>query len=160
MVILGIDPGYGKIGYGVLEKNGNRYNTIDYGVIYTNKDLQLSSRLLNIKDELKNLIKQYKPDEAAVEELFFFKNVATAIQVGEARGVILLTLEEENIPIYEYTPYQIKQAVTGYGHAEKGQIQRALKLILKLEKNPTPDDAADALAAAFCHANFRRNLLK
>jgi crossover junction endodeoxyribonuclease RuvC len=100
MVILGIDPGYGKIGYGVIEKLGNNYNTIDYGVIYTNKDLQLSSRLLKIKDELKNLIKQYKPDEAAVEELFFFKNVATAIQVGEARGVILLTLEEENIPIY------------------------------------------------------------
>lgn len=160
MVILGIDPGYGKIGYGVLEKNRNNYNTLDYGVIYTDKDLNLSKRLLKIKKDLKNLINFYKPDEAAVEELFFFKNVATAIQVGEARGVILLTLEEEGIPIYEYTPYQIKQAVTGYGHAEKGQIQRALKLILKLEKTPTPDDAADALAAAFCHANFRRNLLK
>lgn len=160
MVILGIDPGYGKIGYGVLEKNRNNYNTLDYGVIYTDKDLNLSKRLLKIKKDLKNLINFYKPDKAAVEELFFFKNVATAIQVGEARGVILLTLEEEGIPIYEYTPYQIKQAVTGYGHAEKGQIQRALKLILKLEKTPTPDDAADALAAAFCHANFRRNLLK
>ena len=147
MVILGIDPGYGKIGYGVIEKLGNNYNTIDYGVIYTNKDLQLSSRLLKIKDELKNLIKQYKPDEAAVEELFFFKNVATAIQVGEARGVILLTLEEENIPIYEYTPYQIKQAVTGYGHAEKGQIQ-SFKIDLKIRKKSNSDDAADALAAA------------
>ncbi|MDK2906176.1 Holliday junction resolvase [Petrotoga mexicana DSM 14811] len=157
MVILGIDPGYGRIGYGVLEKKGNRFNLIDYGVIYTSKEDELPKRLLNIDEQLRNLIETYKPDESAVEKLYFFKNVATAIQVGEARGVILLCLEKENIPIYEYTPFQIKQAVTGYGRAEKGQIQRTLKLLLKLEKTPTPDDAADALATAFCHGNFRRS---
>lgn len=157
MVILGIDPGYGRIGFGVIQKVGNTFNMIDYGVIYTDKDANLPKRLLKIKKDMKSLIERYKPDESAVEELYFFKNVATAIQVGEARGVILVSLEEENIPIFEYTPFQIKQAVTGYGRAEKGQIQRALKLILKLEKTPTPDDASDALAAAFCHANFRRN---
>ncbi|PNR93664.1 crossover junction endodeoxyribonuclease RuvC [Petrotoga sp. 9PWA.NaAc.5.4] len=157
MVILGIDPGYGRIGFGVIQKVGNTFSMIDYGVIYTDKDANLPKRLLKIKKDMKSLIDRYKPDESAVEELYFFKNVATAIQVGEARGVILVSLEEENIPIFEYTPFQIKQAVTGYGRAEKGQIQRALKLILKLEKTPTPDDASDALAAAFCHANFRRN---
>jgi len=105
---------------------------------------------------MEKLIEKYKPDESSVEELFFFRNVTTAIQVGEARGVILLSLQKNNVPIYEYTPFQIKQAVTGYGRAEKGQIQRTLKLIFNLKKTPTPDDAADALAAAFCHGNTRR----
>jgi len=158
MVILGIDPGYGRIGFGLLEKKGNNFKTIDYGVIYTDKNQELPKRLLKINYDLKMLIEKYNPNESAVEKLYFFKNVATAIQVGEARGVILLCLEKENIPIYEYTPFQIKQAVTGYGRAEKGQIQRTLKILLNLEKTPTPDDAADALAAAFCHGNFRRSL--
>ncbi|RAO99569.1 Holliday junction resolvase [Petrotoga sp. 9PW.55.5.1] len=158
MVILGIDPGYGRIGFGLLEKKGNNFKTIDYGVIYTDKNQELPKRLLKINYDLKMLIEKYNPNESAVEKLYFFKNVATAIQVGEARGVILLCLEKENIPIYEYTPFQIKQAVTGYGRAEKGQIQRTLKILLNLEKTPTPDDAADALATAFCHGNFRRSL--
>ena len=154
MRILGIDPGYGRIGYGILDKVGNKFKMIKYGVIYTDKSLPLTKRLNQIYDEIINLIEEFKPDESSVEELFFFRNVTTAIQVGEARGVILLALERNKVPIFEYTPYQIKQAVTGYGRAEKGQIQRTLKIFLNLEKTPTPDDAADALAAAFCHGNY------
>jgi crossover junction endodeoxyribonuclease RuvC len=155
MRILGIDPGYGKIGYGVLDKIGNKFKTFDYGVIYTDKDKNLPLRLYEIKQKITTLIEKYNPDESSVEDLFFFRNVTTAIQVGEARGVILVALVESEIPIYEYTPFQIKQAVTGYGRAEKGQVARTLKLLLNLKKNPTPDDAADALAAAFCNGNFR-----
>ncbi|MDO7977821.1 crossover junction endodeoxyribonuclease RuvC [Oceanotoga teriensis] len=155
MRILGIDPGYGRIGYGLLDKTGNKFKTVNYGVIYTDKELDLPSRLHQIQNSIYELVNKYEPDESSVEELFFFRNVTTAIQVGEARGVILVSLVEKNIPIYEYTPFQIKQAVTGYGRAEKGQIQRTLKLLLNLKKTPTPDDAADALAAAFCHGNFR-----
>ncbi|MCP5456091.1 MAG: crossover junction endodeoxyribonuclease RuvC [Thermotogae bacterium] len=156
MIILGIDPGYGRIGFGVIQKTGNNFKIIDYGVIYTDTDLKLPERLNQIYIDMEKLIEKYKPDESSVEELFFFRNVTTAIQVGEARGVILLSLQKNNVPIYEYTPFQIKQAVTGYGRAEKGQIQRTLKLIFNLKKTPTPDDAADALAAAFCHGNTRR----
>ncbi|BBE31123.1 crossover junction endodeoxyribonuclease RuvC [Tepiditoga spiralis] len=154
MRILGIDPGYGRIGYGILDKVGNKFKMIKYGVIYTDKDLPLTKRLNQIYDKIIELIEEFNPDESSVEELFFFRNVTTAIQVGEARGVILLALEKSKVPIFEYTPYQIKQAVTGYGRAEKGQIQRTLKIFLNLEKTPTPDDAADALAAAFCHGNY------
>ncbi len=153
MRILGIDPGYGKVGYGVLDKTGNKFKMVDYGVIYTDKELKLSERLKELHDKLNIIIDKYKPDESCVEELFFFRNVTTAIQVGEARGVILLCLVNKNIPVYEYNPFQIKQAVTGFGRAEKGQVQRVLKILLNLKKNPTPDDAADALAAAFCHGN-------
>ncbi|WGS65974.1 crossover junction endodeoxyribonuclease RuvC [Marinitoga aeolica] len=156
MRILGIDPGYGRIGYGVIEKTGNNFKLIDFGVIETDKKADLNARLLEIFDKLNNLIKDYNPDEAAVESLFFFKNVKTAIQVGEARGVILLALQKASIPIFEYTPYQVKQAITGYGRAEKGQIQRMLKVVFNLKKTPTPDDAADALAIAFCHGNFQK----
>ena len=153
MRILGIDPGYGKVGYGVLDKTGNKFKMVDYGVIYTDKELKLPERLKELHDKLNIIIDKYKPDESCVEELFFFRNVTTAIQVGEARGVILLCLVNKNIPVYEYNPFQIKQAVTGFGRAEKGQVQRVLKILLNLKKNQTPDDAADALAAAFCHGN-------
>ncbi|GAB6189200.1 crossover junction endodeoxyribonuclease RuvC [Marinitoga arctica] len=156
MRILGIDPGYGRIGYGIIERVGNTFKLIDFGVIETDKKSDLNARLLEIFDKMNLLIEKYNPDESAVESLFFFKNVKTAIQVGEARGVILLALQKASIPIFEYTPYQVKQAITGYGRAEKGQIQRMLKVIFNLKKNPTPDDAADALAIAFCHGNFRR----
>ncbi|KLO21229.1 MULTISPECIES: crossover junction endodeoxyribonuclease RuvC [unclassified Marinitoga] len=155
MRILGIDPGYGRIGFGIIDKDGNNFKLVDFGVIETNKKSDLNSRLLEIFDGINDLILKYNPDESAVESLFFFKNVKTAIQVGEARGVILLTLQKNNIPIFEYTPYQVKQAITGYGRAEKGQIQRMLKVVFNLKKNPTPDDAADALAIAFCHGNYR-----
>jgi crossover junction endodeoxyribonuclease RuvC len=156
MRILGIDPGYGRIGFGIVDKIGNNFKLVDFGVIETNKKSDLNARLLEIYDSLGNLIKKFNPDESAVESLFFFKNVKTAIQVGEARGVILLALQKANIPIYEYTPYQVKQAITGYGRAEKGQIQRMLKVVFNLKKTPTPDDAADALAIAFCHGNFQK----
>ncbi|SHE71012.1 Holliday junction endonuclease RuvC [Marinitoga hydrogenitolerans DSM 16785] len=155
MRILGIDPGYGRIGFGIIDKVGNNFKLIDFGVIETDKNADLNVRLLEIFDKLNNLIIEYNPDESAVESLFFFKNVKTAIQVGEARGVILLALQKADIPIFEYTPYQVKQAITGYGRAEKGQIQRMLKVVFNLKKNPTPDDAADALAIAFCHGNYR-----
>jgi crossover junction endodeoxyribonuclease RuvC len=156
MRILGIDPGYGRIGYGVIDKIGNNFKLIDFGVIETDKKTDLNSRLVEIYDKMNNLISNYNPDESAVESLFFFKNVKTAIEVGEARGVILLSLQKANIPIFEYTPYQVKQSITGYGRAEKGQIQRMLKVVFNLKKNPTPDDAADALAIAFCHGNYRK----
>ncbi|MBM7558672.1 crossover junction endodeoxyribonuclease RuvC [Marinitoga litoralis] len=156
MRILGIDPGYGRIGYGVIDKIGNNFKLIDFGVIETDKKADLNSRLVEIYDKMNNLISNYNPDESAVESLFFFKNVKTAIEVGEARGVILLSLQKAKVPIFEYTPYQVKQSITGYGRAEKGQIQRMLKVVFNLKKNPTPDDAADALAIAFCHGNYRK----
>ncbi|AEX85805.1 Holliday junction resolvase [Marinitoga sp. 1135] len=156
MRILGIDPGYGRIGFGVIDKIGNTFKLIDFGVIETDKNADLNKRLLEIYEKMNELINKYNPDEAAVESLFFFKNVKTAIQVGEARGVILLTLQQAGLVIAEYTPYQVKQAITGYGRAEKGQIQRMLKTIFNLKKTPTPDDAADAIAIAFCHGNYRR----
>ncbi|KAF2956764.1 crossover junction endodeoxyribonuclease RuvC [Marinitoga sp. 38H-ov] len=156
MRILGIDPGYGRIGYGIIDKTGNNFKLIDFGVIETDKKADLNSRLVEIYDKMNELISNYTPDESAVESLFFFKNVKTAIEVGEARGVILLSLQKANIPIFEYTPYQVKQSITGYGRAEKGQIQRMLKVVFNLKKNPTPDDAADALAIAFCHGNYRK----
>lgn len=155
MRILGIDPGFGTLGYGVIQAQGSKIDLVDYGAITTEPGESIPDRLLKIYDGLKVIIEKYEPQEAAVEELFFFRNVTTAIQVGEARGVILLVLRRLCVPIYEYTPHQVKQAVTGYGRAEKGQIQRTLKVYLKLEENPKPDDAADALAVAWCHVTSR-----
>lgn len=156
MRILGIDPGYGKTGYSILDNKGNKFNLVTYGVIYTKKNLSLPERLNELYCKLEYIIKEFSPNESSVEELFFFRNVTTAIQVGEARGVILYCLTHNKIPIFEYNPFQIKQAVTGYGRAEKGQVQRTLKMLLNLKKTPTPDDASDSIAAAFCHANSRR----
>lgn len=153
--ILGIDPGFGILGYGLIDINGTKISPVTYGVVQTKPGDPIPERLIQIYEELETLITQYKPDEAAVEELFFFRNVTTAIQVGEARGVVLLILRQMKIPIYEYTPHQVKQAVTGYGKAEKGQIQRVMKTFLHLKKTPKPNDAADALAVAWCHFSFR-----
>ena len=152
MRILGIDPGYGLIGYGVLEKNNVGIKMIDFGAITTTKDKKLSERLKIIFDCMKILIDKYKPDEMAVEQLYFGRNVTTAIGVAEARGVILLSAEEMKIPVYEYTPQQIKIALTGMGKADKSQVQFMVKTIIGLEKTPRPDDAADALAVAICHS--------
>jgi len=153
MIILGLDPGTAIVGYGVIEKKGKReFSVMEYGCITTSKNGRPSKRLLGIEKELNKVVKRIKPDLAVVEKLFFFKNLKTAIAVSEARGVILSCLEKNKIEIHEYTPLQIKQAVTGYGRASKQQVQKMVQGILKLDKIPKPDDAADGLAAAICHA--------
>lgn len=162
MLILGIDPGLAIVGYSLVEKNANRYRVCDYGVIRTKAGQVNSNRLNQIYNKLVEIIERYKPDEMAVEELFFNKNVKTAIEVGQARGVILLTGAQSNILVAEYTPLQVKQAVVGYGRASKQQVQQMIKALLNLEDIPKPDDAADALAVAICHGNsltINRNII-
>ena len=156
MIILGVDPGYGVLGYGVLKIEGNRFHHLAHGVITTPKNLEMHKRLLMLRERFLEIIEKYEPDEVALEELFFFKNVKTALKVGEARGVILLTLAEKNIKVEEYTPYQVKKAVTGDGRARKEQVQFMMKTLLNLEDIPRPDDAADALALAWCHAAHKK----
>ena len=153
MIILGIDPGYGTIGYGVIEKNGSKITPVDYGVIQTPKDESIATRLAMIYDSLNILIKKYKPDEIAVEELFFNTNITTGIKVAQARGVILLCAVRECGRLFEYTPLRVKQSLTGNGRADKKQVQYMVKMMLNLKTEPRPDDAADALAIAICHAN-------
>ncbi len=154
MTILGIDPGIATVGYGVISADGGRFSAIEYGAILTPAHTLLEKRLAQIYDELSAIIRRHRPDVMAVEELFFNKNVKTAIDVSHGRGVILLAAEKAGIDIYEYTPLQIKQNLVGYGRAEKGQIMYMTKMLLGLEKTPKPDDTADALAVAICHANF------
>lgn len=146
--ILGVDPGFGRIGFGVIEKCKGECRLVCYGCIKTDAKKCFVERLDEMQSELKKIIKKYNPDRAAVEDLFFYKNITTAIKVGEARGVILLTLKQAGISIKEFTPLQVKQAITGYGKAEKFQIQKMLQLQFKLKKKISPDDAADALALA------------
>lgn len=153
MIILGIDPGYGTIGYGVIEKKGSSITPIDYGVIVTPKDEGIAARLAMIYDSLDVLVKKFRPDEIAVEELFFNTNITTGIKVAQARGVILLCAVRECGRLYEYTPLMVKQSLTGNGRADKKQVQYMVKMMLKLKSEPRPDDAADALAIAICHAN-------
>ena len=157
MRVLGIDPGYGIVGYGIIDA-GVSTQVVDYGVVSTPKELSLPERLEVIYSSIESLINSYKPDVVAVEELFYFKNQTTVIPVAEARGVILLACRKNQVKIYEYTPLQIKQALTGFGRAEKAQIQFMVKTILGLEKVPKPDDAADALAVAICHSQINPNL--
>ena len=155
MKILGIDPGFATAGYGVIEKDGRGGLTaIDYGAIITPPSENAAVRLAMLAESLEKLIRKHTPDAVAVEELFFSSNAKTAIKVAQARGVILLCAIRECGNIFEYTPLQIKQALTGNGRAEKQQIQYMVRVILKLKEVPKPDDAADALAAAICHANF------
>jgi len=149
MIILGIDPGTAIIGYGVIDSS-RKLELIDYGCIKTSADLSTADRLVILNKELEKLLKKFKPDAAAVEDIFFFKNLKTAIKVSQARGVILLTIAHLKIPIYEFTPLQIKQAVACYGRAEKIQVQKMVKTLLGLKDIPKPDDAADALAVAIC----------
>lgn len=156
MRILGIDPGTATVGWGVIEITSGQVSLVAYGHISTSKDLPLSKRLLEIATDLKSIIDLHQPEESSVEELFFFKNQKTVLSVGQARGAILLTLEEKGVIIMGYTPLQVKQALTNYGRADKGQVQTMVKAILKLKAIPTPDDAADALALALCHAQRRR----
>ncbi|NLW52458.1 MAG: crossover junction endodeoxyribonuclease RuvC [Tissierellia bacterium] len=152
MIILGIDPGIAIVGYGIIEIMGNRYRILEYGTIQTYPNQSTDQRLKIIYDELIELIKQYKPDEVAFEQLFHQKNSKTVITVAQARGVEVLACVAMGLEIYEYTPLQVKQALTGYGRASKIQMQEAVKRILNLDGIPRPDDAADALAIAICHS--------
>ena len=153
MIILGIDPGTAITGYGVIENNQGKLKAIDYGCILTDKKLKMPERLNLLGEELKKIIKKYKPQAMAVEELFFFKNAKTVITVGQARGVVLFVGKNTGLDIHEYTPLQVKQAVVGYGRADKKQVQQMVKAILALNEIPKPDDAADALAVAICCAS-------
>ncbi|MEK7131332.1 MAG: crossover junction endodeoxyribonuclease RuvC [Patescibacteria group bacterium] len=149
--ILGIDPGFGRVGYGIIKKNEKGdWRMVDFGCIETSAKKSFVVRISEIHAELVRLIKKYKPTRMAVEELFFFTNVKTAIEVGQARGVILLTGVENNLPIDEFTPLQVKQAITGYGRAEKDQMQKMVAMVLGIKEKIKSDDAADALAVALC----------
>ncbi|MBQ1271611.1 MAG: crossover junction endodeoxyribonuclease RuvC [Clostridia bacterium] len=159
MRILGIDPGYGIVGYGVVEHDRGKNIYISHGAITTPAGMPFHLRLAEIYHDMGVLIEKFKPDAIAVEELFFNTNVKTAIQVGHARGVILLAIAEHNIPIAEYTPLQVKQAVVGYGRAEKKQVMEMTRVILGLKSVPRPDDAADALAIAICHGHTSNSAL-
>ncbi len=159
MVILGIDPGYATVGYGVIEYNGAAFRTRDYGAVTSPANTPFPRRLEMIFDGITQLCDEYKPDAVSVEELFFNTNLKTGIAVAHARGVILLAIQKLGIPFYEYTPLQVKQSVVGYGRAEKMQVMLMTKSLLGLEKIPRPDDAADALALAICHAHASRSHL-
>lgn len=162
MIILGIDPGIAIVGFGVIRMQGSLLKPVQYGTIRTDAGLRTEARLKQIYDALKQIIHTYKPDVMAVEKLFFNRNVTTAFTVGQARGVILLAAEEARLELAEYTPLQVKQAVVGYGQAEKQQVQEMVRMLLHLKEKPKPDDVADALAIAICHghSNQINSLLK
>ena len=153
MIILGIDPGLAIVGWGVIEYSNSKIKTIAYGAIETPAHTPTEDRLLLIYEGMRELIATYKPDDVAVEELFFNTNTTTAIRVAEARGVILMAARKHGVSISEYTPLQVKQAVVGYGRAEKKQVINMVTMLLGLDKPPRPDDTADALAIALCHAH-------
>jgi crossover junction endodeoxyribonuclease RuvC len=159
MIILGIDPGIATVGFGVIDYTKNKFTTLNYGAIITKANIEFSERLEMIFDDISRLIIKYRPDAVAVEELFFNTNVKTAIAVGHARGIILLATRKGLVKNYEYTPLQVKQAVVGYGRADKRQVQEMTKSILNLPSIPKPDDTADALAVAICHAHCSGSLL-
>lgn len=152
MLILGIDPGYAIVGFGLVESGGTRQKMVACGAINTPAGVRLSARLWQISNDLEELICRFKPDALAIEELYFNNNVTTGIGVAQARGVILMTAEKMSLPIYEYNPSQVKMAVVGYGKAEKRQVMDMTKRLLGLSAVPKPDDAADAVAIALCHA--------
>ena len=156
MIILGIDPGIATLGYGVIEVTSTSIKMLDYGAVITPKDDSLPLRLKKIEKGVSLILEKYKPEEIAVEELFFVKNITNGIAVAHARGVVLLTAIKECGKIFEYTPLQIKQALTGYGRADKNQIQQMVKTMLCLKGIPRPDDAADALAVALCHSQTNK----
>lgn len=151
--VLGIDPGIARMGYGIVEVEGHHLSAVAYGCIETPAHTPVANRLQQIYEELTTIIATHQPDVMAVEELFFYKNVTTAFVVGEARGVALLCGVQGHVPIHEYTPMQVKQAVVGYGKAEKRQIQDMVRILLNLQERPKPDDVADALAIAITHAH-------
>ena len=165
MRILGIDPGYAIVGYGVIEYRSGQYLPVEYGAVTTEAGVEFSRRLAEIYDGMQELLNRLKPEAAAVEKLYFSNNKTTGIGVAEARGVILLGLSQAGVPLFEYTPMQVKQAVTGYGKALKPQMQEMTRKLLRLRQVPKPDDTADALALAICHgqaagSTLRRELLR
>ena len=151
MIVLGIDPGYALMGWGVVEAEGSRMKLINYGCIETKAGVPMQNRLRTLQLGVRDLLNIYRPDDVAFEELFFARNVTTALMVGAARGAAIIAAAEYTNNLYEYTPMQIKQAITGYGKADKKQIQQMVKLLLKLDEIPKPDDAADAIACAITH---------
>ena len=159
MRILGIDPGIATIGFGVVDSEKNKQKLIQCGVITTPAHTSLASRLKQIYEDMLQLLELFKPDAVSIEELFFNTNITTGIAVAHGRGVILLACETAGVKIYEYTPLQVKQSVVGYGRAEKKQVQEMIRVILNLEKVPKPDDTADALAMAICHAHSSGSLM-
>ena len=158
MKVLGIDPGTAIVGFSIIEYENREMKLLDYGCIYTDKNLLMEERLFQIFNELENIIKKYEPEHMAIEELFYFKNNKTVISVGEARGVILLAGRKNNLLIKGYTPLQVKIGITGYGKADKKQVQLMVKTLLKMKEIPKPDDAADAIAIAMTHINSLTNL--
>ncbi|MEN3001444.1 MAG: crossover junction endodeoxyribonuclease RuvC [Armatimonadota bacterium] len=153
MIILGVDPGTATMGYGILEKVGNHYRALAYGILETPKTMPAPERLRQLHEGLNTLIEQFQPDVLVTEQLLFSANRRTAIQVARAIGVVLLAAAQHRLPWYEYTPMQVKQAVTGYGSADKRQVQQMVRRLLALPEIPKPDDAADALALCICHAH-------
>lgn len=152
MLILGIDPGYAIVGYGLIRYNAPRYAPVEFGAVVTRPEMPFEARLETIYDKITDIIERRRPDALSIERLYYANNAKTVIGVAEARGVILLAARKAGIPIYEYTPLQVKQAVTGYGQAVKGQVQEMTRRLLCLPERPKPDDTADALAMAICHA--------
>ncbi len=153
MRILGIDPGYAIVGYGVVDYDRFRFKTVGHGAITTIAGTPFGERLQAIYDDMKTLLQKYHPDAVSIEKLFFNTNTTTAIDVAEARGVILLAAQQCGVPVYEYTPLQVKSSITGYGKAEKRQVMEMVKSFLGLQSVPKPDDTADALALAICHGH-------
>lgn len=158
MRIIGIDPGYAIVGYGVVEYDGFRFKTVGYGAVTTKADMPFVKRLDAIYSDMKTLLERYKPDAMSIERLYFNTNTTTAIDVAQARGVILLSAQRNGVQVFEYTPLQVKQSVTGYGNAEKHQVMEMVKNLLALSSVPKPDDTADALALAICHGHSAGSL--
>jgi len=156
MTVIGIDPGLATVGFGVIRKDENSITPVSYGCIRTSAEKQTSERLLEIYTRINELFEKHAPEVIAVEKLFFTKNVTSAMTVSEARGVIFLAAQQRHIPVFEYTPAQIKQAITGSGRADKRQMQEMIMRLLKLDELPRPDDAADGLSIALCHINIMR----
>lgn len=159
MVIFGIDPGYAIVGCGIVRYEHNNFSLIGYGAVTTDKDMPFNQRLKSIYDDITELLEKFKPDAVSIERLYFNTNQKTAIDVAQARGVIVLAVENAGVPIFEYTPLQVKQSIVGYGRAEKFQVQEMTRTFLKLDKIPKPDDAADALALAICHGHASGSLI-
>ena len=153
MLILGIDPGYATIGYGVVNLENNKFTPVEFGAVTTPAGMPFAERLLSISRDMREICERHRVDEASIEKLFFNTNTTTAIDVAQARGVIVCTLASVGIPVFEYTPLQVKQSVTGYGRAEKSQVMEMTRVILGLKKVPRPDDTADALALSICHGH-------
>ena len=160
MRILGIDPGYAIVGYGIVDYAKNRFATVGYGAVTTKAKTPFETRLADIYNDILSIIDKYNPDELAIEKLYFNTNTTTAIDVAQARGVIVLAAHQKGLKISEYTPLQVKQAVTGYGRAEKHQVMEMIKSILSLKAVPKPDDTADALALAICHGHYSDSVLR